>query len=123
MDFSYSPKVVDLQKRLTAFMEEHIYPAEAVYHHEVAENRKAGNPWQPTKVMEQLRKTRFNDMFVKDGWLRADGLMVHDMHLMQVKTPAESKEPWDYYKVVETIRGEAAWTTRAETRCAQWKTS
>ncbi len=76
-----------------------------------------------TKVMEQLRKTRFNDMFVKDGWLRADGLMVHDMHLMQVKTPAESKEPWDYYKVVETIRGEAAWTTRAETRCAQWKTS
>ena len=76
-----------------------------------------------TKVMEQLRKTRFNDMFVKDGWLRADGLMVHDMHLMQVKTPAESREPWDYYKVVETIRGEAAWTTRAETRCAQWKTS
>ena len=55
MDFSYSPKVVDLQKRLTAFMEEHIYPAEAVYHHEVAENRKAGNPWQPTKVMEQLK--------------------------------------------------------------------
>jgi acyl-CoA dehydrogenase len=46
---------VDLQKRLTAFMEEHIYPAEAVYHHEVAENRKAGNPWQPTKVMEQPR--------------------------------------------------------------------
>ena len=55
MDFSYSPKVVDLQKRLTAFMEEHIYPAEAVYHHEVAENRKAGNPWQPTKVMEELK--------------------------------------------------------------------
>ena len=55
MDFSYSPKVVDLQKRLTAFMEEHIYPAESVYHHEVAENRKAGNPWQPTKVMEQLK--------------------------------------------------------------------
>ena len=55
MDFSYSPKVVDLQKRLTAFMEEHIYPAEAVYHHEVTENRKAGNLWQPTKVMEELK--------------------------------------------------------------------
>ena len=55
MDFSYSPKVIDLQKRVTAFMDEHVYPAEAVYHHEVAENRKAGNPWQPTKVMEQLK--------------------------------------------------------------------
>jgi branched-chain amino acid transport system substrate-binding protein len=75
------------------------------------------------KVMAQLKKTRFNDMFVKDGWLRDDGLMVHDMHLMQVKTPAESKEPWDYYKVVESIRGEAAWTTRAESKCARWKQS
>jgi branched-chain amino acid transport system substrate-binding protein len=75
------------------------------------------------RVMAQLKKTRFNDMFVKDGWLRGDGLMVHDMHLMQVKTPAESREPWDYYKVVETIQGEAAWTTRAETQCASWKAS
>ncbi len=55
MDFTYSPKVIDLQQRLTAFMGEHIYPTEAVYHHEVAENRKAGNPWQPTKVMEKLK--------------------------------------------------------------------
>jgi branched-chain amino acid transport system substrate-binding protein len=38
-----------------------------------------------------------------------------------VKTPAESKKPWDYYKVVETIPGEAAWTTKAESRCAHWK--
>ena len=60
MDFSYSPKVIDLQKRVTAFMDEHIYPAEAVYHHEVAENRKAGNPWQPTKVMEQLKAQASN---------------------------------------------------------------
>lgn len=75
------------------------------------------------KVMAQLKKTKFDDMFVQGGWLRDDGLMVHDMHLMQVKTPAESKEPWDYYKVVEAIRGEAAWTTRAESRCARWKAS
>ena len=40
--------------------------------------------------------------------------MIHDMYLMQVKTPDESKEPWDYYNVVETIKGEAAWTTKAE---------
>jgi acyl-CoA dehydrogenase len=55
MDFDYSPKVRDLQKRLTAFMEEHIYPNEAVFDHEVAANRAAGNPWVPTTVMEQLK--------------------------------------------------------------------
>jgi branched-chain amino acid transport system substrate-binding protein len=47
--------------------------------------------------------------------------MIHDMYLMQVKTPAESKEPWDYYKIVATIPGEQAFTTKAETRCAAWK--
>ncbi|MGC3986397.1 MAG: ABC transporter substrate-binding protein [Pseudorhodoferax sp.] len=73
------------------------------------------------KVMAQLRKTKVNDMFMQNGWLREDGLMVHDMRLVQVKTPAESQEPWDYYKVVETIAGEAAWTTKAESRCARWK--
>ena len=75
------------------------------------------------KVMAQLRKTKVNDMFMQNGWLRGDGLMVHDMRLVQVKTPAESQEPWDYYKVLETIGGEAAWTTKAETRCARWKNS
>ncbi|GHC78459.1 branched-chain amino acid ABC transporter substrate-binding protein [Pseudorhodoferax aquiterrae] len=73
------------------------------------------------KVMAQLRRTKVNDMFMQNGWLREDGLMVHDMRLVQVKTPAESQEPWDYYKVVETIAGEAAWTTKAESRCARWK--
>lgn len=84
---------------------------------------KAAGSDDGDKVMAQLQKTKFDDMFVKAGWLRGDGLMVHDMHLMQVKAPQESKEPWDYYKVVEPIRGEAAWTTRAESRCARWKAS
>ena len=55
MDFEYSPKVQDLQARLTAFMEENIYPAEAVYHAEVEANRKAGNAWVATNIMEQLK--------------------------------------------------------------------
>lgn len=84
---------------------------------------KAAGSDDPEKIMAQLRKSRFDDMFVKGGWLRGDGLMVHDMHLLQVKTPAESKEPWDYYKVVESIRGELPWTTKAESRCARWRSS
>jgi branched-chain amino acid transport system substrate-binding protein len=43
------------------------------------------------------------------------------MYLMQVKQPSESREPWDYYKVLKTITGEAAWVSKSETKCAVWK--
>ena len=56
MDFSHSEKVRDLQERITQFMENHVYPAEALYHKELEENRRAGNPWQVTKVIEDLKK-------------------------------------------------------------------
>ena len=55
MNFEFSPKVQDLQARLTAFMEEHVYPAEAVYHAEVEANRAKGNAWVATNVMEELK--------------------------------------------------------------------
>ena len=55
MDFDYSPKVRDLQKRLTAFMDEHIYPNEEVFDREVEANRAKGNPWVPTAIIEQLK--------------------------------------------------------------------
>jgi branched-chain amino acid transport system substrate-binding protein len=73
------------------------------------------------KVMAQLKKTKINDMFTKNGVIRPDGRMVHDMYLMQVKTPKESKGAWDYYKLVSTIPGEQAYTTKAESKCAMWK--
>ncbi len=75
----------------------------------------------PDKVLEQMRKTPINDMFAKGGFIRADGRMVHDMYLMQVKSPDKSTEPWDYYNVIETLKGEAAWTTKADSKCAAWK--
>jgi acyl-CoA dehydrogenase len=55
MDFDYSPKVKQLQARLTAFMEQHIYPNEARFHAEIDANRAAGNAWIPTRVMEELK--------------------------------------------------------------------
>ena len=73
------------------------------------------------KVMAYLKKTRINDMFAKNGEIRPDGRMVHDMYLMQVKKPAESKYPWDYYNLVSTIPGNQAYLTKAETKCAAWK--
>src|SRR5476649_144828 len=55
MDFDYSPKVKQLQARLTAFMDEHIYPNEARFHAEIDANRAAGDAWVPTVVMEELK--------------------------------------------------------------------
>ncbi|MFP5393711.1 MAG: ABC transporter substrate-binding protein [Gammaproteobacteria bacterium] len=82
---------------------------------------KATGTDDAVKVMEQLRKTRINDMYTKNGEIRGDGLMLHDMFPMEVKKPAESKYPWDYYKVVTTIPGAQAYNTKAETKCALWK--
>ncbi|SMG02613.1 ABC transporter substrate-binding protein [Burkholderia singularis] len=72
------------------------------------------------KVMVQLRKAKIDDFYAK-GYVRADGSMIHDMYLMEVKKPSESKEPWDYYKILATIPGEQAFATKQETRCALWK--
>jgi branched-chain amino acid transport system substrate-binding protein len=82
---------------------------------------KATKTDDPDKVLAQMKKTKVNDIFAKDGFIRGDGRMVHDMYLMQVKTPDKSNEPWDYYNVVETFKGETAWTTKAESKCALWK--
>nr|WP_235580833.1 ABC transporter substrate-binding protein [Pseudorhodoferax sp. Leaf265] len=72
------------------------------------------------KVMEYIKKTPIDDFYAK-GVVRPDGRFVHDMYLMQVKSPAESKQPWDYYKVVSKLKGEEVFTTKAESKCALWK--
>jgi branched-chain amino acid transport system substrate-binding protein len=69
---------------------------------------KAVGSTDSDKVMAELKKTRINDMFAKDGYVRADGVMIHDMYVMQVKSPQESKYPWDYYKVLKVMKGEEA---------------
>ncbi len=73
------------------------------------------------KVMAYLKKTPIHDMFTAKGEIRPDGRMVHDMYLLQVKTPAESKAPWDYYKVAAVIPSASAYMTKAESKCALWK--
>lgn len=73
------------------------------------------------RVLAYLRENKLNDMYIKDGVVRPDGRVVHDMYLLQVKTPDESKQAWDYFKVLQTIDGNDAFTKQAETRCALWK--
>ena len=62
----------------------------------------------PLKVAAKMREKPVEDFFARNGRLREDNLMVHDLWLVQVKTPAESKYPWDYYKILAKISGEDA---------------
>ena len=60
------------------------------------------------KVMAQMRATPINDFFAKNGKIRIDGRMVHDMYLFEVKKPSESRNEWDLYKLIATVPGDEA---------------
>lgn len=68
-------------------------------------------------VMEKMRELPVKDVFAENGHLRADGQMVHDMYLVQVKSPEMSKEPWDYYEVLATIPGDEVFKPLAQSEC------
>jgi len=72
-------------------------------------------------VMKVLKKTKINDVFAKGGYIRADGRMVHDMYLMQVKKPEDSKYPWDYYQLKKVIPAEEAFQPLALSTCPMLK--
>ena len=69
-------------------------------------------------VMKIMKETPINDFFAKNGQIRADGRMVHDMYLVEVKKPAESSGRFDYYKLVSVIPGDDAFQPLSESRCA-----
>ncbi|GAB2450832.1 ABC transporter substrate-binding protein [Cupriavidus yeoncheonensis] len=68
-------------------------------------------------VMAKMRETPVNDFFAKDGRIRADGLMVHDMYLVEVKRPDESRRPWDFYKIRSVIPASEAFRPLSASTC------
>ena len=82
--------------------------------------QQAGSTDGPA-VAEKMRAVPVNDVFARGGAIRLDGRMVHDLYIVQVKSPAESKAPWDYYKPVGTIAGEQAMQPLAASRCPYLK--
>ncbi|MGQ9367082.1 ABC transporter substrate-binding protein [Azospirillum sp. ST 5-10] len=68
-------------------------------------------------VAAKMRELPVNDFFAKGGKVREDGRMVHDMYLVEVKKPSESKQPWDYYKVLATVPGDQAFLPLAQSEC------
>ncbi|MCS3445452.1 MULTISPECIES: ABC transporter substrate-binding protein [Bradyrhizobium] len=78
---------------------------------------KAAGTTDAAAVMKVMKETPINDMFTKNGKIREDGRMVHDMYLFEVKKPSESKGRWDDYKLVATVPGDQAFQPLSESRC------
>ncbi len=78
---------------------------------------KAAGTDEAKAVVAQMRAGPINDLFARNGILRPDGRMVHDMYLMQVKTPAESKGEWDVYKLLATVPGDQAYRPMSQGNC------
>jgi branched-chain amino acid transport system substrate-binding protein len=78
---------------------------------------KAAGTTEAKPVLAKMREMPINDFFATNGRIRADGRMVHDIYLMQVKAPAESKGPWDYYKLLATFPGDEAFLPLEKSSC------
>ena len=110
---AFANRFFEKTKAMPTFSQAAYYSATLAYLNAV----KAVGSTDFDKVMEQLHKTKINDMFVKDGVIRPDGLLEHDMYIVQVKTPAELKGDWDFYKILKTMKGEEAFGKLADFAC------
>ena len=110
----FAGRFMEKMKRMPSMVQAGNYSSTMTYLNAV----KAAGTDDSDKVMAQMRKTKINDMFTKNGYIRKDGTMVHDMYLFEVKTPSEVKSPWDYYKLVSTLSWEKAFTIPPDSKCA-----
>jgi branched-chain amino acid transport system substrate-binding protein len=110
---AWSRRFFEKQKKMPTMVQAGQYSS--IYHYLKAV--KTSGTDETYKVMAAMKKAPINDFFAKKGQIRDDGRMVHDMYLMQVKKPAESKYPWDYYHVRQTIPADEAFQPLSLSRC------
>jgi branched-chain amino acid transport system substrate-binding protein len=113
---AFGKRFFDKTKRMPTDIQAADYSATMTYLKAV----QAAKTVDADTIMAQIKKTPIDDFYAK-GTVRADGRFVHDMYLVQVKSPVESTQPWDYYKVIQKLKGEEVFTTKAESKCALWK--
>jgi branched-chain amino acid transport system substrate-binding protein len=101
---AFSKRFSDRVGRPPTFTQAGVYSA--IHHYLNAV--KAINSKDPDKVMAKMRETPINDFMTKNGKLRADGRVIRDFYLFEVKKPSESKAPWDYYKLLQSVSGDDA---------------
>jgi len=110
---AWSKRFFELHKRMPTMAQAAVYSA---IRHYLTAIEAAGTD-QAKAVMAKMREIPVNDFYAKNGRVREDGRMVHDMYFVQVKTPAESTGPWDYYKILSTIPGDQAFRPLDEGGC------
>jgi branched-chain amino acid transport system substrate-binding protein len=111
-------------KRFSERMKNHAEPTmvqagvySSVIHYLKTLDALGGNPHDGAKVVAKMKEIPTDDPIFGKGSIREDGRVIHPAYLFEVKTPAESKYPWDYYKVVATIPGEEAFRPLAQGEC------
>jgi branched-chain amino acid transport system substrate-binding protein len=109
----WSKRFFERTKKMPTMIHAGVYSAVTMYLNAV----KATGTDDADALMASMRKNKHSDMFGKNMVLREDGRLVHDMYLLQVKTPAESKGPWDYYTIVKTIPPAEAFPTVEMQKC------
>lgn len=110
---TWSRRFFEKMKRMPSMLQAGDYSAVAHYLKAV----EATKTDDADKVIAQMKATPVNDFFAKNGRIGPDGRHRYDMYLMQVKSPAQSTEPWDYYNVVQKIPGDEAYTKLADSKC------
>jgi branched-chain amino acid transport system substrate-binding protein len=114
---AFSKRFFDKMGRMPTMVQAGVYSSVMHYFKAV----EAAGTDDADKVMAKMREIKVNDFFAKDGYIRPDGRHVHDMYLFQIKKPEESKGPWDYYKLVATIKGEDAFIPAEKSECPLMK--
>jgi branched-chain amino acid transport system substrate-binding protein len=109
----FAKRFFDKYKRMPSSLQAADYSAATSYLKAV----QAAGTTDADKVMATLKGMKIGDFYNK-GQIRADGRMIHDMYLFEVKAAADSSTPWDYYKMVAKVPGEQAFTTVTESKCA-----
>ncbi len=109
----FAKRFFEKYKRMPSSLQAADYSVTANYLQAV----KTAGTTDADKVMATLKGMKINDFYNK-GQIRADGRMIHNMNLYQVKTSKESTTPWDYYKLVTTVPGEQAFTSVADSKCS-----
>ncbi len=113
----WSRRFFQSQKRMPNFVHAATYSSVLTYLKAV---QAAGTDAAP-EVIAQMKRQDIQDVFARSGKIREDHKMVHDVYVLEVKKPAESKEPWDYYHVKRTVPGTEAAQPLSASRCSMVK--
>lgn len=115
----FGRRFFDIQKRMPTVVQAAAYSSVTHYLRAV----KAAGTDDPLKVAEQMKKLPVNDFYANGGKVRDDGRMVFDLYLTQVKAPKDSKYPWDYLTIKQTIKGDDAFRPLSQSICASLRKS